>query len=85
MILRLIVLLFGIGALLAQFLLGVYEDRAKQRENETLQAKLKRIEGGVNELVSQGKLTASDARRLLVIEETLHFEENLQIERKTSE
>jgi hypothetical protein len=82
MTLRLIILLFGVGALIAQFFLSVHEDRAKQNATNLLQTKLKRIEDGINELVSQGKLASSDARNLLVIAETVHFQENLQIEVK---
>ena len=79
MTLRLIILLFGVGALVAQFFLSVHEDRAKQDANNLLQSKLKRIEEGINALVSQGKLA-----NLLVIAEAVHLQENLQIEVKPS-
>jgi hypothetical protein len=82
MTLRVIILLFGVGALVAQFFLSVREDRLTQEANNVLQSKLKRIEDGINALVSQGKLAISGARHLLVIAETVHFQENLQIEIK---
>ena len=85
MTLRLIILLFGVGALLAQFLLGLHEDRAKQHENNVLQTKLKRIEEGINGLVSQGRLASSDARNLLIIAETMQLQENLHIEVKPND
>ena len=84
MTLRLIILLFGVGALVAQFFLSMHEDRVKQDANNLLQSKLKRIEEGINALVSQGKLASSDARNLLVIAEAVHLQENLQIEVKPS-
>ena len=76
MILRLMILLFGIGALIAQFFISVYDDRAKKLENEK---PLKTIHEGINQLVLQGKLTRSDARSLLIVAETLQFNENLQL------
>ena len=79
MILRLMILLFGIGALIAQFFISVYDDRAKKLENEKLHATLKTIHEGINQLVLQGKLTRSDARSLLIVAETLQFNENLQL------
>ena len=85
MALRLVMFLFGIGALLAQFLLGIHEDRSKRAENEILQTKLKRIEDGINELVSQGRLTRPDAQKLLIIAETVHFHEDLQIEKRPAD
>jgi len=75
-------MVLGIAALIAQFFLSTHEDRNKQRENEILQAKLKRIEDGVNTLVSQGKLTNFDARNLLVVVENVQLHENLKIELK---
>jgi hypothetical protein len=81
MTLRFIIMVFGIVALIAQFFLGLHEDTNKQRDNESLQSKLKQIEDGINGLVSQGKLASSDARKLLVVmTENVQFHENLQIE-----
>jgi hypothetical protein len=80
MTLRLIILLLGVGALVAQFFVSLHDERAKTRENENLHAKLKAIHDGVAQLIVQGKLAKSDAQRLLVISESVHFKEDLYIE-----
>lgn len=77
---RVIIMLLGIAALIAQFFLGLHEETNKQRDNEILQSKLKRIEDGINGLVSQGKLASSDARKLLVVMENVQFHEDVKIE-----
>ena len=77
--LRLMILLFEIGALIAQFFVSLYDDRAKKLDNEKLHATLKAIHEGINQLVSQGNLARSDARSLLIVAETLQLNENLQL------
>ncbi len=86
MTLRFIIMVFGIAALIAQFFLGLHEETNKQRDNDTLQSKLRRIEDGINGLVSQGKLASSDARKLLVVmTENVQFHEEIKIEVKPGE
>jgi hypothetical protein len=65
MTLRVLIMILGIAALVAQS----KEDRTKQHKIDALQSKLKHNEDGINLLVGQGKLARSEARTLLIMTE----------------